>query len=263
MTGPKIIGLDIETAPISALVWGAGGKPQFVGLDMVERDWTVLSFCVKELGKKKTVYHDTAENEDGNLLNDEPLLRKLWKILDEADFVIAQNGKNFDLKKINARMIELGFPPYSPVVVIDTLLISRGVASFTSHKLAWVTRNYENAKLKHEEFPGIELWREYLKGNPRARAVMKKYNIVDVISMEQYYLDLRPWAIAHPNVAAYYKDSKLRCHRCGSTHMTLQDKPYRTNAGEYEQYRCGTCTGLSRTRYTLNSLAKRKVTLIG
>jgi hypothetical protein len=261
--GPVVETLDIETAPIRAMVWAAGGKPQFVGLENIEQDWTLLSFCSKKLGVKRPVYHDTYENEDGNLLDDTLVLKKLWVILDNADFVIAQNGKNFDLKKITARMIEIGLPPFRPVKVIDTLLASRAIASFTSHKLAWVTRNYEEGKLAHGQFPGIELWREYLAGNGKARNEMKKYNIRDVTSTEEYYLQLRPWMIQHPNFAAYIDDDLLRCHRCVSTDLELQAAPYKTDAGQYDQYRCGGCGGFSRSRYTKNSLAKRKATLIG
>ena len=103
----------------------------------------------------------------------------------------------------------------------------------------------------------MDLWVECLKGNPRAWAEMKKYNIGDIPSCEEVYLKLRPYYQGHPNVAAYYDDDTVRCPRCGSTALGILDSPALTQTGEYRRYHCGGCGGYSRSRYTLNSKAKR------
>lgn len=259
MTGPKIAVGDIETAPVQAHVWGL--FDQTVGINQIETEWTILSFAVKPLGgkRKDLIYLDTSQRDDPR--DDSEILAKLWEVLHEYDFLVAQNGKRFDLRKIKARLIMAGYPPPSPIKVLDTMLMARQVAAFTSNKLEWLAQYLSNIpKSKHKEFPGFELWAECLKGNPRAWAAMKRYNIPDIQSCEQVYLRLRPWVIGHPNVAVYTEDNKTACPVCGSHKMERDGHAY-TNTGQYLRYRCENCGAWSRSRYTLNSLAKRKTLL--
>lgn len=257
MTGPRILSLDIETAPLQSLHWSLW--KQNIGLNQIGTEWSILSFCAKWFGGKEIIYQDVSGQED--VRNDTELLAALWLLLDEADFVIAQNGKRFDLKKIRARMVMHGMPPFSPVVVIDTLLIAKDVFGFTSNKLEWMATYLSTVKKrKHNEFPGFELWIECLKGNPRAWRAMRLYNIDDVRSLEQVYINLRPWAVGHPNVAAFYPDDETRCPKCGSLNVKARGYQY-TNTGQYHRYACGDCGGWSRSRYTVNTIGKRRAML--
>jgi hypothetical protein len=139
------------------------------------------------------------------------------------------------------------------------MLMARQVAAFTSNKLEWLSTYLSDVqKSKHKEFPGFELWSECLKGNPRAWKAMKKYNIPDVLSMEQVYLRLRPWVKGHSNVAVYVDDETMACPVCASQELTLDERSAYTNVGEYAQYNCVSCGAWSRGRYTLNSKQKRK-----
>lgn len=256
-TGPKIITLDIETAPIVGSVWGLW--KQNVGLNQVRQDWSILSVAWKSLGKKKVDYVDVSKQE--NLLDDSAILHTTWEVLNEADIVVAQNGVRFDNKKIVARFIQTGLPPPRPYKIIDTLLMAKQVAAFTSNKLDWLSQILtDTPKDHHDAFPGMELWNECLKGNPAAWKAMKKYNQRDVPSCEEVYLKLRPYYQGHPNLAQYYDDEKTRCPKCGSTHVEVVGTVF-TQASEYDQWHCGDCGGYSRGRYTINSKAKRKALL--
>jgi hypothetical protein len=253
--GPKIVTLDIETAPITAYVWGL--FKQNVGLNQIVQDWSILSFAFKWLDNKRVFYSDVSGKAD--VRDDEELLNELWCILDEADIIVAQNGRAFDVKKIQARFLQAGFEPPSPFKVVDTLEMAKQIARFTSNKQDWLSQLLtEQPKEHHNEFPGMELWVECLKGNRRAWAAMRKYNKRDVEGCEAMYLAMRPWYEGHPNVAAYYDDDAMRCPRCGVADMQEQDKPALTNAGQYRRYKCGGCGGFARSRYTLNSKAKRQ-----
>jgi predicted RNA-binding Zn-ribbon protein involved in translation (DUF1610 family) len=252
--GPKIGLIDIETAPIKGNVWGL--FDQNVGINQIDTEWSILSFTYKPLGGKKSsiVYRDTS----GDPRNDKDIVQELWDIMHDHDFLIAQNGKRFDMKKMRARMIMHGMLPPSPVQVIDTLLMARQVASFTSNKLEWLSTYLSNIKKSsHKEFPGFELWTGCLEDNPRAWRAMEKYNVTDVTSMEQVYLKLRPWVTGHPNVAAYTDSEKIACPRCGS-HALREDGMKRTNVSAYKRYQCNSCGGWSHDRYTINSKAKRR-----
>ena len=256
MSLPKIGTIDIETAPIEGRTWGL--FDQTIGLNQIVQEWAILSFCFIPLHgtAKDVVYVDTSNKEDPR--EDYELCAKLWEILHEYDMLIAQNGKRFDMKKIRARLILHGFPPPSPTRVIDTMLMARQVAAFTSNKLEWLSEWLTNTKKStHDQFPGFMLWAECLAGNPRAWAAMKKYNIRDVISTAKVYLRLRPWISGHPNVVAYSEDTTPACPVCASKKLVENGFTY-TNVSKYQRYQCGGCGAWSRSRYTLNSLAKRR-----
>lgn len=257
MSGPRIVTLDIETSPLQSMHWRLWKEN--IGLNQIGEEWTVLSFCAKWLDSREVIYRDVSDQEDYR--DDSVILTELWAVLDEADFVIAQNGKRFDLKKIRARMVMHGMPPFSPVQVIDTMLIAKDTFGFTSNRLEWLSTYLSTIKKrKHNEFPGFDLWAECLKGNPKAWRAMRLYNIDDVRATEQVYLNMRPWAVDHPNVAAYWPDEEMRCKFCASTDLQQRGYQY-TKVGQYHRYRCNHCGGWSRSRYTLNSKEKRAALL--
>lgn len=256
-TGPVIRTLDIETSPIEGAVWSLW--KQNVGLNQIRQDWSILSVAWKTLGVKRVHYEDTSAKED--VRDDRDLLDVIWEVLDTSDIIIAQNGVRFDVKKINARFIQAGMPPPRPYKVIDTLLMAKQVAAFTSNKLEWLASILtDTPKDSHRAFPGMELWNECLRGNPAAWKAMRKYNQKDIPSCEAVYLKLRPYYQGHPNLAMYYADDHRRCPKCGSQQVKEAGRVY-TQSGEYVSYQCTDCHGFSRGRYTVNSIAKRKAML--
>ncbi len=258
-SGPRIVTLDIETAPNESYHWGLWD--QNIGLDQIVVEWSILSFSAKWLDDPKVIYKDTGGRGTGKVRDDKALLQEIWNILDEADIVIAQNGQAFDVKKINARMIMAGMKPYSPIKIIDTMLVAKRHFSFTSNKLAWLSEHLTTAKKsEHKLFPGFELWAECLKDNAKAWAEMKKYNCVDTIATEELYLKLRPWIEGHPNIAVYSEIEAMVCPKCASKNVQKRGKSY-TQFGEYHRFQCKDCGGWSRSRYTTNTTTKRKTLL--
>jgi hypothetical protein len=256
MSSPRIILLDIETAPLEVYTWGIWD--QNVGVNQIISEWTILAFCVKDLGKNPVRYLDAGCRGPDKVRDDKHLLRALWRELDQADIVITQNGIQFDIKKIKARMVMEGMTPFSPIKVIDTKKIAKAEFGLTSNGLEWMGDKIANMpKDKHKKFPGFELWEECLNDNPAAWAEMKKYNIRDVLVLEAVYMKMRGWATAHPNVAVYMLGEEPRCGRCGSEQVQKRGPTY-TQTGEYTRIWCRDCTGWSRTRYTENSMKKRR-----
>lgn len=248
----KVVTLDIETFPNLVFTWGL--FKQMVAVNQIVRDWSIASICWKWLGERRTNYVDCETSP----LDDSALLKQAWKVLDEADIVVGQNSKHFDIRKLNARFIEAGYGPPSPYKQVDTKVEAAKIAMFTSNRLEWLSAHLtDTPKDKHKEFPGFELWRECMQGNPKAWAAMRKYNPTDVKSTEQVYLRLRPWIIGHPNVAAYDDDDTRRCPKCGSEALESRGVAL-TQTGEYKRYRCKSCGGWARGRYTQNSIGKRR-----
>jgi uncharacterized protein YprB with RNaseH-like and TPR domain len=250
--GPRVLLFDIETAPILGYVWGL--FDQNVGLNQIHKDWHVLSWCAKWLGDSKIHYMDQSAAKI--IEDDKKILRGIWKLLDEADIVVTQNGKSFDVKKLNARFIIHGFQPPSSFKHIDTLRLAKKHFGFTSNKLEYMTnklnKNYK--KLAHKKFAGFELWKECLAGNKAAWAEMKKYNMYDVLSLEELYKTLIPWdSVVNFNV---YTEGELNMCKCGSTSFQKRGF-YFTDVAKFQKHRCNNCG--AETRSKINELTKTKV----
>ena len=107
-------------------------------------DWTIFSYAAKFLGEKKIYYGDTSGRGKKKVRDDKALVGEIRDLLDEADIVIAQNGKRFDIRKINARLIQHGYAPPQPFRVIDTMLVAKKYFAFTSQKLSGLPRRWRN-----------------------------------------------------------------------------------------------------------------------
>jgi RNase H-like protein len=209
---PKVLILDIETSPLLVYVWDL--KDQYVGLNQIVKDWDIMAWSAKWLGEPANAikYYDRRGKS-----TDYHILWPLWKLLNCADIIITQNGKAFDAKKINARFMLHGMPPPKPYKHLDTYLIAKNAAAFTSHSLEYLTEKFctKYKKLSHPKFPGLSLWKECLNDNIAAWNEMKLYNIHDVLSTEEFYNKIKAWA--PQNAPKLYNLDFLsrQCRICG------------------------------------------------
>ena len=197
--GVKILLLDVETAPLSGAIWSIW--QQGVSLNQIQNDWFILSYSASWLGSGEVMYEDLRGIVDKE--DDTKLLQSLWNLLDEASIVVAHNGRKFDCKKINARLILNGFSKPSPYRIVDTLELVKKEFAFTSAKLEYLTDKLcSEKKQKHDKYPGYTLWAECLKDNLDAWKCMEEYNKADVTSLEELYHVLSSWC-ALPNYDVY------------------------------------------------------------
>lgn len=245
--GPKILFYDIETAPLKAHLWSMWQHG--VGLNQIESDWYMLSFCCKWAHSDEVFYYDQRDAKD--IEDDYELVLKLWHFLNEADVVVGQNSKRFDTKKANARFILNGLPKPSTFRQVDTLEIVKQQFGFVSNKLEYLTENLctDNKKSKHQKFPGHSLWAECMKNNPEAWEEMESYNRQDVTSLEELYHVLSSWDNKLPNFDVYV-DEIL------DNKEWVKDGFHYTNLGKFQRYR-NVKTGQQR-RSRVNLLTKEK-----
>lgn len=250
MTGVKILIIDLETAPKQAYVWRF--FKENIGAKQVIEHGYIMTFAYKWLGDKETQYFYSLDEDDSTLCEE------LSRVLSEADIVVAHNAERFDLPMARARMVVNGLPPPSPVKVIDTLKVAKREFLFPSNSLEYLATVLGcEEKDSHKEFPGFELWRECISGNPRAWEEMRKYNIQDVEVLEEVYLKLRPYMRQHPNVAVHLEKEEPACPKCSSTHLQWRGYAY-TNVGKYRRFQCQSCGGWGRTRFTEYPRDKRQ-----
>jgi len=211
---PKILLLDIETAPDVTWSWGVYQTNAIA----VKEDWYILSYAAKWLdGNKITVRAlDDYGNYRGGNSTESSLLTDMWKLLDEADIVVAHNGASFDLKRVNARLIYHNFRPYSPVKVVDTKRDLKKVACFSSNRLNWLCKQFKIGQktMEHQDFA---MWQGCMDGERKAWKKMKEYNKHDVVLLEELYYKISPW-IPQPD----FRNGSDRCPKpdCGSRNLT-------------------------------------------
>ncbi len=253
--GPKILVLDIETAPLEVYTWGL--FDQNIGLNQVIKDWSILSWSAKWFNPadSTTMYEDNRGAT--NVRDDKKLLKSIRNLMDEADIILTQNGNKFDIPKLNARFILNKLKPPSSYKRIDTCEIARRKFGFTSNKLEYLTDKLciRYKKLKHDKFPGFDMWRECLAGNQAAWKEMEKYNKYDVLALEELYTVIRPWdGTINFNV---YSDSLIGKCSCGSKSMKKNGFFY-TSIGKYQRYKCLVCGSEAKDRNNLFSKEKKK-----
>lgn len=234
----KILLLDIETSPNTAHVWGL--FQQNVSLDQIVDSGYTLSWAAKWYGEKGVMF--------SSLHNDKPsvMLKKIHKLIEEADVVVHYNGTKFDMPVLNKEFILAGMAPPSPVKQVDLLKTVRRQFRFTSNKLDYVSQSLGiGAKTQHK---GHKLWVGCMEGDPACWKVMEKYNKQDVVLLEKLYDRLLPWIKGHPSYGVYHERSFI-CPNCGSSDIQHRGYSY-TGSGKYQRYQCNHCGKWSRERTT-------------
>lgn len=244
----KILLFDIETSPMITYNWGLFQEVK--GTHMVIEDWYVLCWCAKWLGDKKILSSSLPEFKGykKNMKDDKQVMQELWKLLDEADIVIAHNAKKFDIKKSNARFLMNGMKPPSPYKVVDTLTEARGKFKFTSNRLNDLGQYLKVGKKL--DTGGFDLWIECMNGNMKSWKKMVDYCKQDIILLEKVYMKLRPYMTTHPNLGVYIDDYDRHCPKCNSTKLQKRGFAY-TGNGQYQKYQCTSCGGWSRGKKNL------------
>lgn len=235
MPDPRVLILDIETMPATVFTWNSM-PPKFISPDNLVTEAHMACAAWKWLGEKEVFAARMDRTKD---LPDRPIIKALAKALGEADAVVAQNGDQFDLTWIRARMLKAGFPPPPPVIQIDTKKIARkqfGYHGLFSAKLDYLGEFLGVGKKLKVDF---DLWREVMSGDPDALERMVKYNVHDVRLLEKIYLLLRAYEPAKLN-ANLFGDSRVCPQpKCGGK---LQSRGYAyTRTQKLQRFACTTC----------------------
>ncbi len=213
MPEPRILFVDIETAPIKGYTWELFDT----NVMHVEQPTFMLSYAYK-WADKKTVWTAALCDYPGykkDLSNDAALVTGLHELMASADIIIAHNGDSFDIKKSNARFIVHGLPPLPPFKTVDTLKVARRYFRFDSNKLDNIGRYLQvGRKMPHT---GKDLWLGCMAGDPKSWATMRRYNAQDVRLLEAVYLKLKSWHTGHPDLRAY--TGRTGCPTCQSQHV--------------------------------------------
>jgi hypothetical protein len=242
--GPKMLVFDIETTPILGWAW----RKWKTNIMEVQQDFYILCAAYHWYGEEET--HFFAIWDDPNFspgtTDDSYVVKRLHRLLDVADIVVAHNGDKFDIKKTNSRGAFHNLGPNSPYETIDTLKEYRKYLAETSNSQKDITSHFD--LMKKENAGGLETWFGCMAGEPEACERMKKYNIRDVDGLVMMYEKIRPYMATHPNLGHYEFTDKPVCPKCGHDKLTVRSAKKRTKVSEFLVMQCKFCDGYSRMR---------------
>jgi hypothetical protein len=235
---PKILFVDIETFPNIAYVWGKYDQ----NVIRFKQESCMATFVVKWLDQKQIISRALPDYKgyQPRSYDDRKLVAELWKLLDEADIVVAHNGDSFDVRVCNSRFILHGMKPPSPFKTVDTKKAVKRVARFNSNKLDDLGGLLLADKKIKTDF---DLWEGCINGDKKAWRQMVEYNRKDVLLLERLYLYIRPWISNHPNLTI--GAGVAACPKCASAEIEYRGWT-RSASCSYRRFQCKNCGGWGR-----------------
>jgi RNase_H superfamily len=244
---PRILFVDIETAPNLATVWSIWN--QNIGTNQLLESSYILCWSAKWKHEKKVMFDSTRKSGKSGVV------KSIYKLLNEADIVIHYNGRRFDIPVLNREFLLLGLSPPVPYKQIDLYQTVKRKFMFVSNKLAYIT---EQLGFKGKIATTHQLWIDCMNNKPEAWRYMERYNKRDVMELEKVYKRLIPWIDQHPNRGLYSDTTKPVCTNCGSNKLQsrgLQHAITRT----YKRYQCQACGRWMRSRYAEKKLTNKNI----
>lgn len=238
--GPKILHLDVETAPHLAMAWGLFN--QTIRINQIKEPGYTLCWSAAWDHNRRTIYFRSRYDED--------FLSFLWELIDEADALCTYNGVRFDIPVINREFLEAGLTPPSPSKNLDLYKVVKQNFRFASNKLDFVCQMLGiGAKIHHK---GQELWTGCMEGDEKSWRLMARYNRQDVRLLPKLYDRLLPWISGHPNHALYSSDNRPLCSNCGSGRVQSRGTE-KTRTMVYRRFVCTDCGKWLRSRLSERS----------
>lgn len=242
---PKILIFDIETAPMQAFIWKR--YKENISLEQTISESYMICWSAKWLYSEE-VFGDVLLPEEAVREDDLRITTTLYNLVNQADILVAYNGKNFDIPYMNQRFLVYGFDPYIPNYVVDPYETAKTVFKFSSNKMDNIATQLG---LQNKIKTDFSLWKGCVEGNEESLEEMLRYNKQDVVVLEEIYCRMLPWIKNHPNISNYF-DDKDRCIKCGSENIIKLNKLFYTPSGRYELFKCKHCGSIFRGKKNLN-----------
>lgn len=230
--------------------YGFSPRVDYIPHEMMICDWSVLCWGAKWLFESEVMGESVTPKESVER-KDTRILEGMWKLIDEADIVVTQNGIAFDLKKLNSRFLLSGFPPPSHYLNVDTLKVSRDVFGWSYNRLDFLGQKFGIGKKTDME---IEDWIMCSEGSQAHLDKMFSYCKRDVAPLlEDVYLTILPWIPNHPNLGIFTNHDKDVCPKCESADLSW-NTTYKTPQGLWNGFRCNACGGIGRGTGKFNKI---------
>lgn len=248
---PRIIIWDLETLPDwKEVLKSYVGLSNWRGLTMKASLNSIICFGWKELDGKRT-HCDSVWDFSDSINDDRALCEHIYKVLSEADGIITQNGKKFDLPFLQTRLLKHGLPPLPPIKHVDTKILMKRNLFLYSNSLDYAGKFFLNeGKVDHD---GWELWCRVYDGDSSAKKLMEKYCKGDVLLLEKLYKKLLRFSKSGPNFNLFHEEKLDYCSNCGSASL-MKWGYYYSATKRLQRYRCNDCHSLMQGSKNLKAI---------
>lgn len=247
--GPKIVFFDLETLPDlneALKVW-----PQlsnYFGLTLKASITSIICAGYRIYGHRKIECINAWDfpNWKKDVNDDRVIAKKIYDVLKDADAVVTHNGKRFDWKFLQTRLLKHGYDPLPNTHHIDTKEVAKRHLFLFNNKLKTVAQLLtDDNKMDHGQ--GWDLWVKVHQRDEKAMRLMERYCKQDVRVLEKAFEKLKPVINNIPNYNLFYVDTV--CPNCGGTNFRSEGWRV-TKTKKYRRLYCKECGTRSRTDAT-------------
>lgn len=176
--------------------------------------------------------------------DDYMVVKQLYSVLKTADAVVTHNGKRFDWKFLQTRLMHHGFLPLHSIPHLDTCNEAKKYLYLFNNRLNTLGEFLVGKKKK--DTGGWELWVDVYERKAKAMHKMTEYCKQDVRLTEQVFLKMRPLIKGIPHAAIFANDSiSAYCPRCGSVKTSKHGVVMQRN-GTFQKYKCKNCGSVAK-----------------
>lgn len=241
MSGPRVVLFDLEILPnLEEALKSWTSLSAYPGITLRASITSILCCGWKVLGEKKTHCINAWDfpRWKKSVNDDRAVVEAIYEVLKDADCVVTHNGKRFDWKFLQTRLLFHGLPPLPRIHHVDTCAEAKKNIFVLNNRLNTLAQFFtEDEKLEHD---GWKLWVQCHGREKKALKVMEEYCKQDVAVLEKIFLKLRPMITSLPNYNLFNPAKEMVCPNCGSTRLT--GNGYRiTRTRRYKRVRCQDC----------------------
>lgn len=248
MADPRIILFDLEILPDLASVLKHWCQLEYTKSGTLKASVTSI-ICAgwKVFGRDEPVNCVSAWDfpEWERDVNDDRLVcAQIANVLRNADCVITHNGKRFDWKYLQTRLLKHKLDPLPKIHHVDTCVEMKRELFIFNNKLQTASEFFSvRKKLDHE---GWGLWCKVHARDKKATEQMTAYCKQDVVALEDVFREIRPIVKGLPNHNLFSPYKEKVCPKCGGTRLHSEGKRY-THTRVYNRYVCKDCRSWFRT----------------
>lgn len=241
MGEPRIVLWDLETLPnLKEVMKVLPGLSAYPGLTLKASINSVICMGWKVFGEKEV--HcinawDFKSRWAKDVNDDFEVVKQAAKIIQDADAVVTHNGKSFDWKVLQTRLLFHGLKPLPKILHVDTRAESRKHLFMFNNRLNTLAKFFaQDEKLD----TGWDLWVKVANRDRKSMNKMTAYCKQDVMVLENIFKVMRPLLSELPNYNLFNLGERPVCIRCGSTRLNSRGRQL-TKTMTQQRFQCQNC----------------------
>lgn len=239
MTGPRILFFDTERAPPMWWDWENPKEHRIHYGQLVAPGYFTSIQWQYDYQNEPSSFSllDTKGALKKNC--DKEIVKKALSLIDDADIVVAHNGKRFDWKHLRARAIYHGLQPIGKPYIIDTLQEAKKSA-FPSNSLHGLSGHLGLPEKGTNSANITLLVAGTLEQREEQVRLQTEYGVKDIPPLIALYEKLKPFMDSPPNVGAFH--GLPCCPSCGGTELAKKGvRLLQGGRAVRQQWKCRSC----------------------